>query len=141
MRHRKLDKKLGRSPSHRKELVASLVCNLIVEKRIKTTLPKARVARSYAEKMVTLGRKGTLASRRLAISRLRRETIVQKLIEEIVPNLEGRKGGYTRITKLGRRGSDGSQMAMLEWVDIKAPDKTRKKATEAEAKKTEEKKD
>jgi large subunit ribosomal protein L17 len=131
MRHRKLDKKFGRSPSHRKALFAHLVCSLIEEKRIKTTLPKARVARTMAEKMVTLGRKGSLAARRSAIAQLRQERIVKKLIDEIVPSFDGRQGGYTRITKLGRRGSDGSDMAILEWVDIKVPDKRRKKTTEA----------
>lgn len=132
MRHRKLDKKLGRSSSHRKALVASLVCNLIEEKRIKTTLSKAKVASRVAEKMVTLGRSGTLASRRQAISELRQVKAVRKLFDEIAPIFDGRNGGYTRITKLGRRSSDSSEMAVLEWVDIKAPDKKRKKKAEDE---------
>lgn len=134
MRHRKLDKKLGRSPSHRKELVSSLVCNLVEEKRIKTTLPKAKVARRFAEKMVTLGKKNSLATRRQALSELRMEKAVTKLFAEIAPAFGTRQGGYTRITKLGRRGSDGAEMAILEWMDIKAPDKKRKKKTETEEK-------
>jgi len=132
MRHRKSDNKLGRSSSHHKALRASLVCNLIEEKRIKTTLPKAKIAGRLAEKMVTMGRVGTLAARRTAISRLRQVKAVKKLFEEIAPSFEGRNGGYTRITKLGRRSSDSSEMAILEWVDIAVPDKRRKKKVEAE---------
>ena len=129
MRHRKRDKKLGRGKGPRRALVASLVCGLIQEKRIRTSLPKARVARSAAEKMVTLARKGTLAARRLLVARLRRPDCVAKLFGEVVPRLEGRHGGYTRIVKLGRRYSDNAEMAILEWVDIAAPDKRKKKKT------------
>lgn len=132
MRHRKDGKKLGRTSGQRRALVASLVCNLIREKRIRTTLPKARVARRAAEKMVTLARRGTLAARRLAVSRLRQPDSVSKLFGEIVPRLEGRHGGYTRIIKLGKRYSDNSEMAILEWVDIAAPDKRKKKKAEGE---------
>ena len=116
MRHRKLSKKLGRSSAHRKVLVSSLVCHLIEQRRIRTTLAKGRVARSMAEKMVTLGRKQTEAARRLAVARLRHPKVVKVLFEEIVPSMEGRNGGYTRIVKLGRRRSDGSEMCILEWV-------------------------
>lgn len=123
MRHRKNEKKLGRSPSHRKALLASQVCSLIQEKRIKTTLPKAKLAGRLAEKMVTLGRRGTLAARRKAIAELRRPDTVAILFDEIAPGCEGRSGGYTRVVKLGRRGSDGSTMALLEWVDIQVTDK------------------
>ena len=117
MRHRKEDKKLGRSSSHRKALVAALVCGLIQEKRIRTTLAKARVARRGAEKLVTLARRGTIAARRRAVSQLRRKNCVTELFDTIVPRLEGRNGGYTRIVKLGSRGGDGAEMAILEWVD------------------------
>lgn len=121
MRHRKLSKKLGRSSAHRKVLVSSLVCHLIEQKRIRTTLAKARVARSMAEKMVTLGRKQTEAARRLAIARLRHPKAVNELFTEVVPSMEGRNGGYTRIVKLGRRRSDGSEMCVLEWVGSAPP--------------------
>lgn len=127
MRHMNSDHKLGRSSSHRKALMASLVCNLIEEKRIKTTLVKAKEARSLAEKMVTLGRKGTLAARRHAISLLRRPERVAILFDDIVPKFEGRHGGYCRVMKLGRRTGDGSEMALLEWVGIERPVKTKKK--------------
>ena len=126
MRHKVRDKKLGRSSSHRKALMASLVCHLIEEKRIKTTLMKAKEARRVAEKMVTLGLKGTLAARRQAISTLHRPERVATLFDDIAPQFKERPGGYTRITKLGQRSSDGSEMAILEWVGVDAPDKTRK---------------
>jgi large subunit ribosomal protein L17 len=117
MRHRNGNTKLGRSSSHHKAMMAALVCGLIKDRRIKTTVSKAKLARSMAEKMVTLGRAGTLAARRQAIAKLRREDIVTILFDEIAPMFDGRNGGYTRIMKLGRRSSDGSEMAILEWVE------------------------
>ena len=128
MRHRKNKVKLGRSPSHRSALLASLVCNFIEERRIKTTLAKAKQARTLAEKMVTLGKKGTLAARRHAIAILHRSERVAMLFSEIVPQFNDRHGGYTRIVKLGRRSSDGSEMAILEWVNVAAINRKRKKA-------------
>jgi large subunit ribosomal protein L17 len=122
MRHRKKTVKLGRTSAHRNELLANLVCALIDNKRIKTTLPKAKAARSLAEKMVTLGKKGTLAARRQAISTLKQEKSVKELFEAVAPSFAERNGGYTRIIKLGRRISDSSEMVLLEWVDsIVAP--------------------
>jgi large subunit ribosomal protein L17 len=95
---------------------------LIDSKRIKTTLPKAKAARSLAEKMVTLGKKGTLAARRQAISTLKQTDSVKELFDNIAPSFADRAGGYTRIVKLGRRISDSSEMVLLEWVDaIAAP--------------------
>jgi len=130
MRHRKKDSKLGRSAAHRTAMLAALVCSLIQEKRVKTTLAKAKQARILAEKMVTLGRRGTLAARRQAIAKLRQAKRVALLFNEVVPRFNGRNGGYTRIAKLGRRRSDGAEMAILEWVDIEVPDKKRKKKEE-----------
>ncbi len=122
MRHRKRTVKLGRTSAHRNELLANLVCALIDNKRIKTTLPKARAARGLAEKMVTLGKKGTLAHRRQAISALKQTDSVKELFDNVAPAFAGRTGGYTRIVKLGRRISDSSEMVLLEWVDtIAAP--------------------
>ncbi len=122
MRHRKKTVKLGRTSAHRNELLANLVCALIDNKRIKTTLPKAKAARGLAEKMVTLGKKGTLAARRQAISTLKQEGSVKELFEAVAPSCSARNGGYTRIVKLGRRISDSSEMVLLEWVDsISAP--------------------
>ena len=118
MRHRKKTVKLGRTSAHRNELLANLVCGLIEHRRIKTTLAKAKAARVLAEKMITLGKKGTLASRRQAIATLNQEQLVRVLFDEIAPGFKDRSGGYTRILKLGRRISDSSQMALLEWVEV-----------------------
>ena len=117
MRHRKKTVKLGRSSAHRNELLSNLVCALIDNKRIKTTKPKAKAARSLAEKMVTLGKKGTLAARRQAISTLKNEKAVKELFDNIAPEFSERAGGYTRMIKLGRRISDSSEMVLLEWVE------------------------
>ena len=122
MRHRKKTVKLGRTSAHRNELLANLVCALIDNKRIKTTQPKAKAARSLAEKMITLGKKGTLAARRQAIATLKNEESVKELFDVVAPGFASRPGGYTRIIKLGRRISDSSEMLLLEWVDsIEAP--------------------
>tara|TARA_B100001564_G_scaffold81966_1_gene65976 strand:+ start:1378 stop:1779 length:402 start_codon:yes stop_codon:yes gene_type:complete len=118
MRHRKKTVKLGRTSAHRNELLANLVCGLIEHRRIKTTLAKAKAARVLAEKMITLGKKGTLAARRQAIATLKQEQLVRVLFDEIAPGFKDRSGGYTRILKLGRRISDSSQMAFLEWVEV-----------------------
>jgi large subunit ribosomal protein L17 len=135
MRHRLRDIKLGRSTAHREALIAGLVCNLIEQKRIRTTPAKARCARSLAEKMVTLARKGTLAARRQAISTLRRKDHVSMLFDEIVPLCEGRQGGYTRIVKLGQRRGDGAEIVLLEWTNLPQAAATKakkRKAAEAE---------
>ena len=117
MRHRKQNVKFGRSKSHREALVDMLVAGLIKAKSIRTTLPKAKVARQAAEKLVTVARKGGVPARRAAMARLQDEAAVKELFDKIVPMQEGRQGGYTRIVKLGRRASDGSEMAVLSWVD------------------------
>lgn len=116
MRHKCIAKKFGRSMAHRKALMSSLVTNLILNDRIETTLPKAKQARRDAEKMVTLARKGTLAARRLAASRLRNPGAVMKLFDAVVPAMDGRPGGYTRIIKTRARRGDAAEMAILEWV-------------------------
>jgi len=118
MRHRKKTIKLGRDSAHRKAMLGNMVCSLINEKRITTTLPKARAARSLAEKMVTLGKRGDLHARRQAISRLRSQDSVYELFSTIAPAMSERNGGYTRIIKKGKRSSDASEMAILEWVDV-----------------------
>ena len=117
MRHRKKKGKFGRSPAHREVLLSSLVCSLIEHGRIRTTLPKAKATRSLAERMVTLGKRGTLADRRRAVARLHRPLLVRKLFADISPAFSGRAGGYTRITKLGPRASDHAEMAVLEWTE------------------------
>ncbi len=128
MRHRKRTAKLGRTSEHRNLMLANLVCSLIVERRVTTTLAKAKVARSVAEKMVTLGKSGTLHDRRLAASRLRQSEAVRILFNEIAPTQKDRHGGYTRIVKLGQRRGDASQMAILEWTDVAAAAETQSPA-------------
>ncbi len=118
MRHRKRTAKLGRTGSHRNAMLANLVCSLIKHKRIQTTLAKAKAARSVAEKMVTLGKAGTVHDRRLAAARLHQEDAVKILFNEIAPTQKERKGGYTRIIKLSERQGDAAQLAILEWVDV-----------------------
>ena len=117
MRHQKKTVKLGRTAEHRKSLLANQVCSLIEHQRIKTTLAKAKAVRPLAEKMVTLGKKGSLHARRTALSVLRQKDAVKKLFDDIAPRGADRKGGYTRIVKLGARKSDAAPMAFIEWVD------------------------
>ena len=117
MRHRKNNVKFGRSKAHREALVSMLVVGLIKAKSIRTTARKAKVARPLAEKLVTVARKGTLDARRRAAATLRDEAAAKELFEKIVPMMEGRQGGYTRIVKLGQRAADGAEMAVLSWVD------------------------
>jgi large subunit ribosomal protein L17 len=113
--------KLGRTSEHRNAMLANLVCSLIEHKRVTTTLAKAKAARSVAEKMVTLGKKGTIAHRRLAVARLHQEKAAKILFKDIAPAFKDRSSGYTRIVKLGQRQGDASQSAILEWVDTVAP--------------------
>jgi large subunit ribosomal protein L17 len=117
MRHRKKTVKLGRTAEHRKALLANQVCSLIEHQRIRTTLAKAKAARPLAERMVTLGKRGSLHARRTAFAVLRQKDAVKKLFDEIAPRTADRNGGYTRIVKLGQRKSDSAPIAYLEWVD------------------------
>ena len=132
MRHQRVQKKFGRSMEHRKALMKSLVTNLILAETIQTTLPKAKQARKDAERIVTVARKGGLAARRLAASRLQQPKAVQKLFDKIVPQMEGRNGGYTRIVKTGSRKGDGAEMCILQWVEsLKAEKPAETPAAEA----------
>ena len=117
MRHRSSKKKLKRTASHRRSLLANLAGNLIEHGRIKTTLGKAKALRPVAEKLITLAKRDDLHSRRLAIAFLYEKDLVKKLFAEVAPLSKDRQGGYTRITKLGPRPSDAAPMAIIEWVD------------------------
>ena len=117
MRHRKRTAKLGRKSEHRNMMLANLVCSLIKHRRVTTTLAKAKAARPVAEKLLTLGKSGTIHHRRLAAARLHQEDAVRILFNEIAPTQKGRQGGYTRIVKLHERRGDAAQLAILEWVD------------------------
>ncbi len=116
MRHQRVAKKFGRSTKHRKMLMRGLVTNLILAESIKTTLPKAKEARKDADRIVTVAKKGDLAARRLAASRLVEPKAVQKLFDKIAPAMKDRKGGYTRIVKLGTRRGDAAEVCVLQWV-------------------------
>jgi large subunit ribosomal protein L17 len=140
MRHRKHTAKLGRTGQHRNRMLANLVCSLIKHKRITTTLAKAKAARPLAEKLVTLGKKGTIHDRRLASSRLYQdEDACRVLFTEIAPVLKDRPGGYTRIIRLMRqRQGDAANCAILEWVEefvapTPEPAKAEEKTAEAGA--------
>jgi large subunit ribosomal protein L17 len=121
MNHGRKVPKLQRKASHRKALLANLVCALIEHRRIRTTLAKAKAVRPLAEKMLTLGKRGDLHARRLAVAALHHKALVKTLFEEIAPASKERAGGYTRIIKLGQRRSDSAPMAFIEWVDAYTP--------------------
>jgi len=140
MRHQKKTIKLGRTAEHRKALLANQVCSLIEHQRIKTTLAKARAVRPLAERMVTLGKNGSIHARRTALAMLRQGNAVKKLFDDIAPRSAERNGGYTRIVKLGYRRSDSACMAFIEWVDMaevveqKATEEKKRKKKPAEPK-------
>ncbi|PYK69456.1 MAG: 50S ribosomal protein L17 [Verrucomicrobia bacterium] len=137
MRHQKKTVKLGRKAEHRKALLANQVCSLIEHQRIRTTLAKAKAVRPLAEKMVTLGKKGSIHARRTAFAVLRQKDAVKKLFDEIAPRTADRNGGYTRIVKLGQRKSDSAPIAYLEWVDaVLLVDQETDEATEKKARKS-----
>ena len=117
MRHQKKTIKLGRTADHRKALLANQVCALIQHQRIKTTLAKAKAVRPLAERMVTLGKNGSIHARRGALAVLRQKSVVKQLFDDIAQRSAERNGGYTRIIKLGARKSDSARMAFIEWVD------------------------
>ncbi len=115
MKKRKKGRKLKRKSDQRKALLRSLARELFLREKIKTTLAKAKEVSVFAQKQITKGKKSTLSSRRL-LARHFSKTLVKKITEEIAPRYEKRKGGYTRIIKLGPRKSDGAKMAIIELV-------------------------
>jgi len=116
MRHRKKVKKLGRTASHRRATLRNMATALINHHQIKTTLGKAKAARSYVEKLITTGKKDSVHARRQAFKLLQNRTLVKKLFDEIAPSFSDRNGGYTRVVKLGPRTGDGAEMAVLQLV-------------------------
>jgi large subunit ribosomal protein L17 len=117
MRHRRAGKKLGRDSAHRKALYSNLAGALIEHGRIKTTVAKAKAVKPFAEQMITLGKRGDLHARRLALAELRSQDVVHQLFADVAPRFADRSGGYTRIVKLGPRNGDAAEMAYLELVD------------------------
>ncbi|MEI6280428.1 MAG: 50S ribosomal protein L17 [bacterium] len=117
MRHHNNVRKFGRGKVQRHALLNSLALNLIVREKIKTTEPKAKELRPFIEKLVTRAKKGDLATRRLIIAKLSNRSLeVKKLFEVLAPKYADKKGGYTRVLKLGARKSDGAKMAIIEFV-------------------------
>lgn len=112
-----LNRKLGRTSAHRNAMLRGLVTYLLENGSVETTLTRAKEVRSVAEKMITLGKKNTLASRRAALSYITKKEVVKKVFDEIAPKYEGRNGGYTQIYKLGPRRGDGAEMAIIKLVD------------------------
>jgi large subunit ribosomal protein L17 len=120
MRHHNNKRKFNRTKNQRNALMNSLALNLIIKEKIKTTEMKAKELRPFIEKITTKAKKDTLANRKILISKLaNRKREVKKLFEIIAPKFKDKKGGYTRITKLGARKSDGAKMAIIEFIDFK----------------------
>ena len=117
MRHMKGGLKLRRNPSHRKSLLRNLTASVIEKNRVETTLAKAKAVRPIVEKMITLGKSGTLADKRNALSYLYKRETVTKLFDEVAPRFMDVKGEYTRIIKTSFRKGDGAEMAILEFSD------------------------
>ena len=117
MRHRKAGRKLNRTSSHRRALFANLANALIEHERITTTDSKARELRRYSERLITLGKKGTLAARRNAYAKLRDNMAIDRLFGPLAERYKDRHGGYTRIVKMGPRRGDNAPMAIIEFVD------------------------
>ena len=136
MRHRKAGRKLGRTKSHRAATLRSLATALIQHEAITTTVPKAKEARRFVERLITRARKGTLTDRRLVASRLGDEAAAKKLFEDVAPRFRERPGGYTRVIKLAqRRIGDASRLARLELVEKKEKEKPAKKGEKKSKKK------
>lgn len=131
MRHKKAGRHFGRTANQRKALIRGLITSLIIHERIETTLARAKETRAIAERLVTLGVKGDLNSRRVAIAGLASRTAVTKLFGEIAPRFQGRNGGYMRIVQTRRRMGDSAPMAVIEFVDYE------KKTTPAKEEKAE----
>ena len=122
MRHRKTGRQLNRNSSHRKAMFSNMTTSLFKHELIKTTLPKAKELRGYAEPLITLSKEDSVAKRRMAFARLRDRDIVTKLFNELGPRYQGRPGGYVRIIKCGFRAGDSAPMAYVELVDRPEPE-------------------
>ena len=128
-------RKLGRPTAHRISMLRGMVTLLLENGQVQTTLTRAKELRAVADKMITLGKTNTLASRRAALAYITKEDVVTKLFTEIAPKYEGRNGGYTQIYKLGPRRGDAAEMAIIKLVDYVKPvadDKSKKKAKKEE---------
>jgi len=135
MRHHVDGRKLGRSPTHRKAMMANLVKSLVRYERVETTLARAKELRRDAEKIVTLGKRGTLHARRQAFATLRDDALTRKVFGDLADRFRERPGGYTRIVKTGRRHGDDAEMAMIEYLPADAELKPKAKKAKPKAKK------
>ncbi|MBI5661612.1 50S ribosomal protein L17 [Ignavibacterium sp.] len=146
MRHRVKGRKLKRTASHRTATLRSLATSVLKHKRIKTTLAKAKEARTFVEKLITKAKRNDLHSKRLIMSEIKDKEVVKELFAEIVPKIGDRPGGYTRVIKLGNRVGDAAQMAILELVDYnevankKAEERKEKREQKAQEKAAEKQK-
>ena len=142
MRHRLGNKKLNRTSEHRKALIKNMLNNLIKYEQIITTLPKAKVLKPQADKIITLGKKKNLQNTRRLVSQLQDKTNANKVIKTLSKRYEKRSGGYTRIVKAGFRYGDNAPLAVIEFVDrdVEAKRKFKKKKSQDKPAKTEEKK-
>lgn len=139
MRHRKAGYKLGRNTSHRRAMLRNLVTSILLEDRVETTITKAKAARPHVEKMITLGKKGDLHSRRQALSYLMTDESVRRLFETVAPRYGDRQGGYLRIVRTGFQKGDGAEKAFIELLGAEAAlDEKREKRAEIRAKRREE---
>lgn len=117
MRHRRAGRKLNRSPSHRRAMFGNMAAALIKHEQVVTTLPKAKEMRRFADRLITLAKRGDLHARRLAVSRIRDEAMVKKLFDVLGPRYKERSGGYTRVLRAGYRYGDSAPMAVIELID------------------------
>ena len=134
MRHRVAGRKLSRHTQHRELMFRNMLVSLLQHERIRTTLAKAKELRSWADKIITLGKKGDLAARRRAFDFLRDRDAVKKLFDEIAPRFKERQGGYTRIYKMGTRLGDAAPLSLIELTTEAAPEKEKKKSAVKKAK-------
>ena len=132
MRHGLKGRKLNRTSSHRKAMFANMAAALVKHEQIVTTLPKAKDLKPFVEKLITLGKKGTLASRRQAIATMRDEAQVRKLFDTLADRYKDRSGGYTRVMKAGYRYGDNAPMAYIELLDRPATEEVQEDAQSAE---------
>lgn len=135
MRHNRDEKRFDRTYSHLKCMLSNMTNDLVENGRIKTTTPKAKVLRRHAEKMITLGKNGSVAARRKAMAFMKSKTAVTKLFDEVAPRYKERNGGYTRIMKLGVRPGDNAAMSIIELVEETKAAETEKPKKKAPAKK------
>ena len=136
MRHRNAGFKLGRNTSHRRALLRNLVTSVIVEDRVETTVAKAKAVRPHIEKMITLGKKGDVHSRRQALSFLQTDPAVERLFDTVAPRYGDRQGGYLRIVRTGFRKGDGGEKAFIELLGAeKQLEAKRQKSADLKAKK------